>query len=114
MRKYQCYLEDFQHNPQSASWTNNTSGAHAYIGFTYDGVWALAFALDETRKELLANGSSLTLEDFKYFDANPNIGEAIQRHLKNTNFSGVSVSVHCMYHAHLTITGCVLVLCIVL
>ena len=97
MEKYQCYLEEFQNNPQSSSWTSKDSVAHAYISFTYDGVWALAFALEETRKELEASGSNLTLDMFCYFDETPEIGEAITRHLNRTNFTGVSVST-CLVH----------------
>ena len=91
MEKYDCYLEEFRNNPQSSNWTDG-AGAHAYISFTYDGVWALAFALDKTQKELIENGSALSLDDFEYFNETPNISEAITRHLANTNFAGVSVS----------------------
>ena len=91
MEKYDCYLEEFRTNPQSSNWTNGT-GAHAYISFTYDGVWALAFALDNTRKELIENNSNLTLDQFKYFNETPEISEAITRYLGNTSFAGVSVS----------------------
>ena len=60
----------------------------------------MAFALEETRKELVANGSNLTLEDFDYFNETPEIGEAIERHLKNTSFAGVSVSACCIVRAY--------------
>ena len=90
--KYQCYLKEFQNNPQTAHWTNNDSVAHAYVSFTYDGVWAMAFALDKTRQELLDSNSSLTLGDFKYFNRTPTLTEAIERHMMQTNFTGVSVS----------------------
>ena len=66
--------------------------AHAYVRFTYDGVWAMAFALEKTRLELKSNGSDLTLSNFMYFNQTPTIGEAIQRYMMETNFTGVSVS----------------------
>ena len=91
--KYQCYLREFQNNPQTSNWTSPDSVAHAYVSFTYDGVWAMAFALDETDKELIANGSNMTLADFKYFNETPSLSEAIQRYMMDTNFKGVSVSV---------------------
>lgn len=97
MEKYECYLEEFRSNPQSSNWTNNT-GAHAYISFTYDGVWSLALALDKTQEELRQNGSNLTLDMFEYFNKTPEISEAIERHLSNTSFAGVSVSACSVYH----------------
>lgn len=90
--KYDCYLKEFQENPQSSNWTTNDSVAHAYVRFTYDGVWAMAFALENTRMELESNGLNLTLSNFTYFNETPTIGEAIQRYMMKTNFSGVSVS----------------------
>ena len=92
LQKYKCYLEEFKNNPQSANWTTDNSVAHAYISFTYDGVWAMAFALDETEKELKNYGSNYTLANFTYFNGTPEIGDAIQKHLNATNFRGVSVS----------------------
>ena len=91
LEKYNCYLQEFRNNPQSSGWTNNT-GAHAYISFTYDAVWAMAFALDKTQKELDESNPGLTLDQFEYFNGTSNITEAITRHLENTSFAGVSVS----------------------
>ena len=93
MRKYECYLDEFQNNPQSSGWTTADSVAHPYISFTYDAVWTMAFALHKTQEELTVNGSNLTLTDFMYFMPG-RIGEAINRHIKQTNFTGVSVSTY--------------------
>lgn len=52
----------------------------------------IAYALDKTERELTESGSSLTLEDIEYFEAN-NVSKIIGRHLAQTNFSGVSVRI---------------------
>ena len=85
-------MKEFKTNPQSSKWATDDSVPHAYISFTYDGLWAIAFALHETEAELEKGGSNLTLADFEYFNKTAEIGEAIKRHLMKTNFSGVSVS----------------------
>ena len=92
LRKYSCYLKEFQTNPQSSELTASDSVAHAYISFTYDGLWAIAFALNKTEAELKNSGSNLTLADFRYFNETAEIGEAIKRNLMETKFLGVSVS----------------------
>ena len=103
VKKYNCYLKEFKENPQSSIWTSSEAVAHAYVRFTYDGVWAMAFALEKTRLELKNNGSDLNLSNFTYFNETPAIGGAIQRYMMKTNFTGGSVSsIHdwyCLLHA---------------
>ena len=77
---------------------NDKIEAHIYSGFTYDAVWTIAYALNNTELELTQQGSSLTLEDFDYFEAN-DLSNVISRHLARTNFSGVSVR---QYHYFIT------------
>ena len=86
--KLNCYLEEFRNNPFTSHLKKTE--AHLYSGFTYDSVWMIAYALDKTERELAESGSSLTLEDIEYFEAN-NVSKIIGRHLAQTNFSGVSV-----------------------
>lgn len=90
VRKLNCYLEEFRNNPFTSHLYTNKTEAHLYSGFTYDSVWMIAYALDKTERELAESGSSLTLENIEYFEAN-NVSKIIGRHLAQTNFSGVSV-----------------------
>lgn len=98
VKKLECYLEDLKNNPSTGDIFTEQTEAHIYSGFTYDAVWMIAYALDKAERELGQSGSGLTLEDFKYFEAN-NISNIIAHHLAKTNFSGVSVSytLYCVY-----------------
>ena len=91
VKKLNCYLEEFKHNPSTEKFFKDKTEAHIYSGFTYDAVWMIAFALDRTEHELVQSGSGLSLQDFEYFEDN-NISKIIAHHLAKTNFSGVSVS----------------------
>ena len=85
-------MEEFKNNPLTRNLVTSKLEAHLYSGFAYDAVWTIAYALDRTERELIQRGSTLTLEDFEYFEAN-NLSNTIARHLARTNFSGVSVSI---------------------
>ena len=91
--KYSCYLEEFRNNPQTAS-LYKTSTPHPYYTYTYDAVYTLAMALNNTQNELDANDTGLNLDDFKYFDNRTEIiPQLLAQYLNKTNFMGVSVSV---------------------
>ena len=95
IEKLNYYLEEFKRSMRTG---NDKIEAHIYSGFTYDAVWTIAYALNNTELELTQQGSSLTLEDFDYFEAN-DLSNVISRHLARTNFSGVSVR---QYHYFIT------------
>ena len=59
-------------------------------GFAYDAVWAIALALNRTEKHLREIKSPLSIENFTY--VNTDIMEYFNKSLKETNFSGVTVS----------------------
>lgn len=84
-------MDQFKTHPFTQGLVTSKLDAHLYSGFTYDAVWTIAYALDNTENELLRRGSDLTLDNFDYFEAN-NIYSIIVKHLAMTNFSGVSVS----------------------
>ena len=69
---------------------------HAYGTFTYDAVYAMAYALEAAEAELQTY--NLSLSNFEYSDnvtvfENSTISDVIFRHLNETDFLGVSVSV---------------------
>ena len=90
--KYDCFLEEFFNNPQTSSLTNDTT-RHAYYTYTYDAVWTIAKALNETEQELQNRNLDLTLGDYKHFNNNTQIiPDLITEFINKTNFTGVSVS----------------------
>ena len=91
IEKLNQYLEEFKSNPSTRHLITSKLEAHLYSGFTYDAVWAIAYALHNTEHELLQQKSTLTLESFDYFETN-NLSNIFSRQLARTNFSGVSVS----------------------
>lgn len=93
--KLNCYLERFKDHPHTRSVVMTQLETHLYSGFAYDAVWTIAYALNKTEQELSHKGYNLTLDNFDYFEAN-NLSSIISRHLVETNFAGVSVSLHCM------------------
>ena len=91
--KLNCYLERFKDHSHTGSVAQLE--AHLYSGFAYDAVWTIAYALNKTEQELSHKGYNLTLNNFDYFEVN-NLSSIISRYLAETNFAGVSVSLHCM------------------
>ena len=75
---------------------------HAYRTFTYDAVYAMAFALNKSENELQMN--NLSLRNFRYSDTdtvrdNTTISDVIFQHMNETNFHGVSVSILYVYNS---------------
>ncbi len=90
-KKLNCYLEKFKDHPHTRSIVMGELETHLYSGFAYDAVWTIAYALNKTEQELYQKGYNLTLDNFDYFEAN-NLSNMISRHLTETDFAGVSVS----------------------
>lgn len=61
-----------------------------FHGYAYDGIWAIAFAIESVRKKLRMMDSHLTIEDFQYRD--PFWAQLFREALNETNFIGVTVS----------------------
>ena len=92
--KYECFHQEFFNNPQTSSLTNDTT-RHDYYTYTYDAVWTIAKALNETEQELQNRNLGLTLGDYKHLNNNTQIiPDLITEFLNKTNFTGVSVSLN--------------------
>ena len=87
-------IDEFARSNSNLSNPDN-SREHAYGTFTYDAVYAMAYALQGAEEDLQMY--NLSLSDFEYADnitiENSTISEVIFKHLNETDFLGVSVSV---------------------
>jgi len=95
IQKYQDAIMEFINSDDPLSNPDNTR-EHAYGTFTYDAVYTMAYALEAAEAELQMY--NLSLSNFEYSDnvtvfENFTISDVIFRHLNETDFLGVSVSV---------------------
>lgn len=66
-----------------------------FHGYAYDGIWAIALAIQAVDKKLRMRNSPLTIEDFQYRD--PFWAELFREALNETHFDGVTVSLLSLY-----------------
>lgn len=60
-----------------------------FHGYAYDGIWAIAMAIQAVDKKLRMINSARTIEDFQYRD--PFWAQLFREALNETNFNGVTV-----------------------
>ena len=60
-----------------------------FHGYAYDGIWAIAMAIQAVDKKLRMRNSARTIEDFHYRD--PFWAQLFREALNETNFDGVTV-----------------------
>lgn len=61
-----------------------------FHGYAYDGIWAIALAIQTVDKKLRMRNSHRTIEDFHYRD--PFWAQLFREALNETDFDGVTVS----------------------
>ncbi len=85
-------MEEFLKNEQTKD-LSRSEDAHRYYTYTWDAVYTLAYALEQTDTELQRRGLGISLDDYKYFDNETEIiPQLITDFMSETNFDGVSVS----------------------
>lgn len=62
-----------------------------FHGYAYDGIWAIALAIQAVDKKLRMRNSHLSIEDFQYRD--PFWAQLFREALNETHFDGVTVNV---------------------
>ena len=71
-----------------------------FHGYAYDGIWAIALAVQTVDKKLRMRNSHLEIENFQYRD--PFWAELFREALNETNFDGVTVNRERNDRSHLT------------
>lgn len=61
-----------------------------FHGYAYDGIWAIALAIQTVERKLRMRNSHRTIEDFHYRD--PFWAQLFREALNETDFDGVTVS----------------------